>query len=146
MAKRTRNGVSIDISGFEELAKKLDSLGGNVMSAVSNALKDVQETVQDDTAEAVARSNLPAGGEYSKDRTINAIARNVSVEWDGFTASIPIGFDFEKEGAGGFLITGPPRMRPDFRLEDMYARKKYQKQVIEWLNKAIKDQISDLME
>jgi hypothetical protein len=49
--------------------------------------------------------------------------------WSGSIAEIGVGFDFDKPGAGGFLITGTPRMAPDKALNKIYKSKKYMKDV-----------------
>ena len=134
-----RNTMRLDTSGFEVLLKRLDDLGGNVKGAVSDALQQVAETIKEDTIEAVDASNLPAHGRYSSGATKESIIRDTRVRWEGDVGWVPVGFDFSKPGAGGYLITGTPRMRPDAALNKMYKQKKY----MQWLQKGIEDVIMD---
>ena len=50
-----------------------------------------------------------------------------------------IGFDFEKPGAGGYLITGTPRMKPDAALSKMYKQKAYMKKIQDDMENVILD-------
>ena len=55
--------------------------------------------------------------------------KNPKVEWSGMMGEIGVGFDFSKPGAGGYLITGTPRMKPDRELNKIYKGKRYMKQI-----------------
>lgn len=120
-----RNTLKLDTSGFEEMLKKLDSIGGNTHSAVNKMLTQAANTIRQDTIAALDAANLPAQGKYSKGDTKESIVTDTSVHWEGQVAWIPVGFDFSKVGAGGYLITGTPRMKPDAALNRMYKQKKY---------------------
>lgn len=127
MAKR--NTLKLTTSGFEELVTKLDELGGDIMSVVEDALTQAGETIGEDTVEAVDKAYLPAKGKYSKGDTKKSVIRNPKVNWQGTIASVEVGFDYSKKGAGGFLITGTPRMKPDYELQKIYKKKPYMKQI-----------------
>lgn len=143
--KKKRNTLRVDLSGLEELITKLDEVGGDINSAVDDALLQAAETVRDDTMDALEKQNLPRQGVYSLDRTEKTVAVP-SVQWAGSKASANIGFDYAKKGAGGFLISGTPRMQPDRALEAIYARKKYAAKLVEDMQEVIGDYIIDKME
>lgn len=143
MAKR--NTLRLDLSGFEEMIVKLDALQGDVQKAVTDALQQVSETVHDDTVDAMQKSYLPRHGKYSTGRTAQTIAQPV-VEWSGTLAVAPVGFDYGKKGAGGFLISGTPRMQPNRKLEQIYTRKKYMRALQEDMQAVIGDYIAEKME
>ncbi len=143
MAKR--NTLRLDTSGLEELIVKLDELNGNVKQAVTDALLQAAETVRDDTKDALEKQYLPHEGLYSTGRTKLTVV-DPYVEWRGTTAVAPVGFDYGEKGAGGFLISGTPRMQPNRKLEQIYTRKKYMKQLQEDMQEVISDYISDAME
>ena len=143
MAKR--NTLRLDTSGFEELITKLDAVNGNVKKAVTDALMQAAETVHDDTVDALADGFLPAGGKYSQGTTKLSVAEP-SVEWSGTTAVAGVGFDYGELGAGGFLISGTPRMQPDPKLEQIYTRKKYMKALQDDMQEVISDYINDALE
>lgn len=143
MAKR--NTLRLDLSGFEEMIVKLDALQGDVQKAVTDALQQASETVHDDTVDAMQKPYLPRHGEYSTGRTAETIAQPV-VEWSGTLAVAPVGFDYGKKGAGGFLISGTPRMQPNRKLEQIYTRKKYMRALQEDMQAVIEDYIVEKME
>lgn len=133
------NTLRLDTFGFSRMIEKLDSLGGDVESAVSDALQTAAAKIADDTEKALADQYLPAQGKYSNGDTEKSIIRNPSVEWDGSIAWVPVGFDFSKPGAGGYLITGTPKMPPDRELNKIYKQKRYMTQ----LQKIVGDKIAD---
>lgn len=141
-----RNTLKLDTSGFEEMLRKLDSLGGNVQKAVEDALIQSAETIQEDTIAALDAANLPAGGSYSIGTTKESIVSDSQIAWEGMIASVPVGFDFSKPGAGGFLITGTPRMQPDRALNKMYKQKRYMKQIQNDMGDVIMDYVIEAME
>ena len=140
-----RNILRLDTSGFEELITKLDAVGGGVQKAVTDALLQVAETVRDDTVDAMAAINLPAQGKYSTGDTMRSIVEP-AVTWSGTVAETPVGFDFSKPGAGGFLISGTPRMQPNPKLEEIYTRKRYMNALQQDMQDIITDYIIDNME
>lgn len=107
------------------LINRLEKIDGNVKEAVANALEQAAETISEDTLEALDVTMLPAQGKYSTGKTKNSVIRDTRVQREGDTLWVPVGFDFSAPGAGGFLITGTPRMRPDRQLHAMYKQKKY---------------------
>lgn len=143
MAKR--NTLNLELSGFNELVTKLEGLNGNVHKVVTSALQQAAETIEEDTRDAVKKSNLPAKGIYSTGDTEKAIA-TPSVTWSGTVAEVGVGFDYSKNGAGGFLITGTPRMQPDRELQKMYKQKKYMKAIQADMEEVVQDEISRVME
>lgn len=141
-----RNTLKLDTSGFEEMLRKLDSLGGNVQKAVEDALIQSAETIREDTIAAIDAANLPASGKYSTGSTRESIVSDSQITWEGLIASVPVGFDFSIPGAGGFLITGTPRMQPDRALNRMYKQKRYMKQIQNDMGDVIMDYVIDAME
>ena len=138
-------GLSIDFSCFEEFAEELDGLGADLKGIFTDIMEQEGETVAEDTKEAVAKSNLPASGKYSTGDTQKTIVMQPKVEWSGNLGEMGLGFDKTQPGAGGFLITGTPKMKPDYELEKIYARKTYankmQKDIMEYLQAEIDDRI-----
>lgn len=141
-----RNTLKLQLGGFQELITKLDSLQGDVKKAVTDALEQAGETIGEDTVDAVDNANLPARGECSKGQTKASIITNPTVHWSGNQAEIGVGFDYSKKGAGGFLITGTPRMKPDYELQKIYKRKKYMNQIQNDMADVINDYIQEKME
>ena len=137
--------LKLEISGFTELLTRLDKLGGDIRTVVDDALTQAAETIADDTVDAMATANLPAGGKYSQGETMASIVRHPIVEWNGTLASVGVGFDFGKPGAGGFLITGTPRMSPNHALQSIYKRKKYMKSIQDDISGLVSEAIVEKM-
>ena len=134
----------IDFSNFEEYAEKLEQLEADLKTVFSKAMEEAAEKVQRDTIAALARSNLPAGGKYSQGETKESVLQDVKTQWNGTVGEIKLGFDKTKSGAGGFLITGTPKMRPDLALERIYGSKRYVNQLKKTIEKALQREIDKL--
>lgn len=141
-----RNVLKLSTKGFEQLITKLDGINGNVHKAVTDALEQAGETIGADTKTAIEKSNLPAGGKFSKGDTEKSIIMHPHVNWSGTLAEIGVGFNFGKPGAGGFLITGTPRMKPNYKLQEIYKKKKYMTQIQNSMKKTVNDYIQQRME
>lgn len=137
--KHRRNKLSLQISGLDEFVEKLEEVEADVKSVLSEALDDAGEDVGVRTKEAMEKQHLPAKGKYSNDETIDTVILNPKTEWHGSIAEIGVGFDKTKNGVGSLLITGTPRMNPNYELEKIYVNKKYMNQ----LNKQIGDDITE---
>ena len=135
-AKSRLKGFGIDFSQFTDFAERLETIGKNVQTEFSKVMEQAAQSVQEDTAEAMKAAYLPAKGKYSTGRTKDGLQMQPKAEWAGNLGSVGIGFDRSIPGAGGFLITGTPRMQPDYKLENIYARKAYTKkkmdEISEW--------------
>ena len=142
MAAR-KQGISIDFTAFSDLIEQLEKLGANVEDIVADAMEQTAETVEVDTVAAMANANLPAGGKYSQGETMASIVRNAKAQKNGVSVEIDIGFDKTKSGAGGFLITGTPKMRPNYALEKIYGTKKYESTLKKDIDQLLQDEIDE---
>lgn len=141
-----KNTLKLELSGFNELITKLEGVNGRVKDTVTDALDQMAETVEYDTKAALKKSYLPAQGKYSTGDTERAVVEGAHTQWSGTVAEIGVGFDYAKKGAGGFLITGTPRMKPDRELNRMYKQRKYAKELQEGMIDIVNDAIDDAME
>lgn len=141
MAAR-KNSLSVDFSNFSDYAEKLDELNANLTKVFTDAMEQAAETVEWDVMDAIEDANLPELGKYSRGATKESVIKNAKVSWSGSVGEIPIGFDKTKPGAGGWLITGTPKMRPDYKLEDIFGRKKYSKKITEQIAEDLQDEIN----
>lgn len=139
------HGLSIDFSCFEKYAEELDNLGADLTKIFSDVMEDMAEDVQARTKEAVSNSYLPAKGKYRSNpsETMAAIEMNPKPVVSGSIVEINLGFDKSKPGAGGFLITGTPKMAPDYELEELYVKKQYRNKLILWIREALQDEIDE---
>lgn len=142
MASRN-HGLSIDFSCFEVFAEELDKLGADIPEIFSEVMEEAGKEVQEKTKEASANAYLPAGGKYrsSNSETLAAIDPSPKPIVSGSVIEIGLGFDKSKPGAGGFLITGTPKMAPDYKLEDLYVRKRYKNKLVKEIGKSLQDEI-----
>lgn len=141
-----RNTLRLDTSGFEAMLKRLEGLGGDVNRTVEKMLTQAADTIRQDTFAAMDDANLPAQGKYSTGTTKESIITDSSVHWEGQVAWVPVGFDFSKAGAGGFLITGTPRMKPNAELNRMYKQKKYMAHIQQMMGDVVLGEIVKTME
>lgn len=139
--------LDIDFSNFDYYAEQLDKLGADLEKVIGDAMEQAAETVQNDVIDAMNDANLPAKGKYhSKNHDTEAsIIRDAKVVWHGSLGEIGLGFDKTKPGAGGFLITGTPKMRPNYKLEDIFSRKKYLKKIMDQITEELQDAIDERM-
>ena len=128
MARR-KNFIELRFDGIAALAEEIDRKGGELHKIVGDALERAAETVQADTTEALDHAYLPAHGKFSRGATAEAVVKNPKANWSGEVVEVPLGFDKGMRGAGGWLITGTPKMKPDPKLQDIYGRKTYERKI-----------------
>lgn len=143
--KFKRNGFYLDWSQFAEFAEDLDGLGADLQKIFDDIMEQSAKTIQDDTFEAMDAKNLPAKGKYSLGKTKQAIERNPKVKWSGTRGDVGFGFDKTRINAGSYLITGTPRMDPNYALEDIFVRKKYKKEIVADIMEYFMAEIEDRM-
>lgn len=126
---------------------KLDKLGGTqaMKKGVEEALIESKKHVNPLIEQAMAK--LPAGGKYSSGDTKKSIDKDMSVEWQGMTASVKVGFDFSKSGLTSiFLMYGTPRMKPVSGLKNAIYGAKTQKELATIQEEALQKVIKEIME
>lgn len=143
--KRRKNSINIDFSAFERYAQQLESLNADLVPVFTEAMETAGKKIADDTHAAVQAANLPATGEYSRGKTAESIISDPRVSWSGDLGILPLGFDKTKPGAGGWLITGTPRMRPDYALEKIYGSKSYERQIKKQIEQSLQKAIDERM-
>ena len=142
-----RNTLKLSTTGLERMLSELDKLGGEVEKVATDALEQAGETIGEDTFAAVQPGNLPAGGQYSTGQTAASVVRHPKPVNEGDKISIGVGFDYDKPGAGGYLISGRPfgetgAMPAVPALEQIYKRKKYISQIQKDMMDVVQDAIS----
>lgn len=140
-----KNLLKLETSGFDEYIAKLEKLEADIKPVVTEALNKAGTKVTNDTLKAISEPNLPRGGKYSSGETKESVIASPQTKWSGSIAEIGVGFDFDKPGAGGFLITGTPRMAPDKALNKIYKSKKYMKDVQQEMSEVFQKEIISRM-
>ena len=142
-----RNRIGLRVEGFEEYMAKLDEIGGSkaMRRGVEEALKESKEYVNPLIDKAMTK--LPAGGRYSTGVTKKSLDKDMSVDWQGATASIKVGFDFSESGLKSiFLMYGTPRMKPVTGLKAAVYGSKTQKEIAAIQGAALDKVIKEIME
>ena len=144
MAKR-KQFISLEYGAFDSYIERLRSVEADVEKVVADAMEEAAEKVQQDTIRALEKSHLPAKGKYSQGDTEESVVRDLKPTVTRQYVEVKLGFDKTRPGAGGFLITGTPKMQPDRALAQIYGSRKYQtditNQIKEDLDKAIKERM-----
>ena len=146
--KLSRNRMlAIDFSNFDAYAEKLDKLGANLEKVVSDAMEHAADKVQNDVEKALEPQHLPAKGKYRSNarETEHAVIKNKKPERRGSVLEVPLGFDKTKPGAGGFLITGTPKMQPDKALASIFQSKGYAKEITRQIEDDLQKEIDKQM-
>ena len=142
-----RNKIGLQVKGFEEYMAKLDEVGGSqaMRRGVESALKASKQYVNPLIESAMTK--LPAGGRYSTGDTKKSIDRDMTVDWQGMTGSIKVGFDFKKSGLTSiFLMYGTPKMPPVAGLKAAIYGTKTQKEIAKLQGEALDKVIKRIME
>lgn len=142
-----RNKIGLQFDGWENYMAKLDELGGSkaMIRGVEGALRASKQYVNPLIESSMAK--LPAGGRYSSGNTKKSIDRDMSVEWQGMTATIKVGFDFSKSGVTSiFLMYGTPKMKPVAGLKNAVYGSKTQKEIATIQEEALMKVIKRIME
>lgn len=122
--------LKVEFDGFDRVLAKLTKLGGDAKKVTEEALRETHSIVTANVENAMAPSNLPAGGKYSEGVTLESLRRSANIEWQGDVASVPVGFDIKKGGlASIFLMYGTPRMSPAKNLYNAFYGTKTRKAV-----------------
>ena len=136
-----RNKIGLNFDGWQDLMADLDELAGStgVKRAVESAQKASKQYVNQQLNSAMSKGNLPAGGKYSNDeRTRKSIDSELSVEWQGDTAEMAVGFNLKESGLTSiFLMYGTPSMDPVKGLKAAIYGAKTQKEVARLQEEAV---------
>ena len=142
-----RNRIGLQVKGFEEYMAKLDEVGGStaMRRGVESALRASKQYVNPLIESAMTK--LPAGGRYSTGDTKKSIDEEMSVDWEGMTGSIKVGFDFKKSGMTSiYLMYGTPKMSPVNGLKAAIYGAKTKKAIAELQEEALEKVIKRIME
>lgn len=136
-----KNKAKVKLEGFKEMITALDSLGGDLVGIAADALSQAGETIGWDTLEAAQNPNMPAEGKYATGRTEQAVLTTPRVEVSGNLVEVGAGFDYTKDGAGGILITGTPRMKPNYELQKIFKGRRYMNNISKDIEAVVQDEI-----
>lgn len=144
MAAR-KNKIQFDFGRLADIAERLDKAGADLEKVMTEVLEDTASEIQSDTIKALENAYLPAGGKYSTGDTVASVASDPKVEKEGSMLMIDVGFDKTKVGAGGWLITGTPKMAPDKELAKIYTGKTYENKLMKEMNEKLEDELEQIL-
>jgi hypothetical protein len=120
-----KNKIGLKFDGFEELINQFEAMGGDLKIATENALKASKEAVTPGIQQAINKHRKTGDTEKSLDKSM-------TVDWQGTTASIDIGFHVRQGGLPSiFLMYGTPRTKKDTKLYNSVYGSKVKRQVAE---------------
>ncbi len=140
-----KNKIQFDFSKLSDIAERLDKAGADLEKVMKEVLEDTAEEITNDTIEALSHANLPAGGKYSTGETEESVVRDPKVSKNGSTLEVDVGFDKAKPGAGGWLITGTPKMAPDKALADIYTNQRYENKMMKELEEKLEEELEKIV-
>lgn len=144
-----RNRIGLQFTGWEELIEKIDKVAGDegMKHAVEDGLKASKQHVNAKIKPVMTKSNLPAHGDYSHGGTLDSLDKNFSVDWNGPTAEIKVGFDFSKSGLKSiFLMHGTPRHKPPMAAVPGLYEAIYGKKTVSEIKRIQKEAITKYIE
>lgn len=107
MAKKK---LTINFTGFKEMAEQLDKIGGDLKKTTEKAINDSADFITPQLKAAIHPRWLTG-------QTEGSLVENSPVEWEGSKASRKVGFNISSGGiASIFLMYGTPKMAPDKNL------------------------------
>lgn len=123
--------MSLVFAGMNDVIKKLNKIEADTKGITEEALRKTHEIVTRKAEEAVAKSNLPAGGKYSTGDTLKSLKRDANITWDGTEASVSVGFNIAKGGLPSiFMMYGTPRYMKNQAMYDAFFGNETEGEVI----------------
>ena len=112
----TKNKIGLKFEGLEEMIANLEKVQGDLKATTEKALKASKQRVNEELRKVTVPANYPAHGKYSTGKTAQSIDNDMSVTWEGTTASIKVGYDMQISGMTSiFLMYGTPRHKPPMK-------------------------------
>lgn len=123
--------MSIIFDGFKDLASEIDRAGGDLKSAVNEALTETQSLVQNN----VTTASAPYAGKglkgYAEGDMFRSIINDARVDWHGQIAEVSVGFNLSEKGGWHsiFVMYGTPKMAKDQKVYNAIKGTKTQKDI-----------------
>lgn len=125
-----KNKIGLKFDGLEQMIADLEKVEGNLKATTEKALKASKEHVNAELRSVTIPANFPAHGKYSHGKTAESIDTDMTVTWDGTTASIKIGYDMTQSGMTSiFLMYGTPKMKKVSKMYNAIYGSKMKKEV-----------------
>lgn len=127
-----RNKIGLEFEGLEEIVKELEEKQKSLKQVAEKALKQSAIHATKKIEKAFVKKNMPAKGLYATGITKKSIVHDFSVNWEGTTGSVKVGFWWDISGLTSiFLIYGTPKMQPVKGLKTAIYGKKTKEEIKE---------------
>lgn len=132
--------MSILFDGFEDLAARVDEVGGleYLHKAVDEALTETATIIKDNLISAAAVYDSKGKKGYAQGDMYRSIIQDADVTWEGTIGTVNSGFDLDAKGGFhsifvmyGTAMYGTPRIRKDQKLYDAIKGTKTKKDIAE---------------
>lgn len=141
----SKNKLTVDFSNFEEYARKIDRLNGDLRATVQKALEESRDLVNGQLHEEMKKHIKPIG-KYGTGMTDASIKDGAPVEWSGTEAVVDVGFDLSNGGLPSvFLMKGTPRMAKDQKLYNAIYGSNTRKKVHEIMERIFQEELQRVM-
>lgn len=120
--------VTVDFAGMTDLLSEMIRLDKDIDKAIENALEASDRYVTENVKPAIARHRQTG-------KTEAAVDEDYTVENDGVSAFVEVGFDISKEISESgapisiFLMYGTPKQKPDRKLYNAVYGSKTRKEI-----------------
>ncbi len=133
--------LKLQFTAWEEMAENLYKLGGNLEKTTEKALEKSHAAITPKIEAAFQPHSVRFSGE-----TLETLRRRPEVEWKGFVAAVPIGFDIKAGGlASIFIMYGTPRHAPDRKVYNAFYGAATKREINEIQQKVFAEAIEDAM-
>jgi len=107
--------MSIIFDGFKDLAADIDRAGGDLKTAVDDALVQTQELIQSNLNSAAAVYASKGRKGYATGKMYGTIINDHAVSWSGAIATVDVGFRISDDGGWHsiFIMYGTAKMSKD---------------------------------
>ena len=127
--------MKIIFDGFAKLAEDIDAIGGDLHSAVDEALEETQFIVQNNLTSAAEVYSSKGRKGYATGKMFNSIIQDLNINWKGTVAEVNTGFTGEGNIQGFmhsiFVMYGTPRMAKDVKVYNAIKGTKTRKEIAE---------------
>lgn len=123
--------MSIIFDGFKDLAEAIDRSGGDLKTAVNDALTETQKLVQNNVINASAPYAHKGIKGYASGEMFRSIINDARVEWSGTVAEVGVGFNLADKGGWHsiFVMYGTPKMAKDQKVYNSIKGTKIRKEI-----------------
>ena len=123
--------MKIIFDGFADLAAAIDRTGGDLKTAVDDALTETQKLVQQNLVTAAEPYASKGRKGYATGEMYRSILKDARIEWSGNIAQVDVGFDLQMNGGyhSIFIMYGTPKIQKDTKVYNAIRGTKTRKDI-----------------